>query len=107
MSFDRFQTDQATLQKIDTNYAGDESVLAEYDVNIDPSFGWKRIYTDENEEITGRSTIITSDTLDSDWDESHEEWNISYRNEDWQIREANLMHDIGTNNLSHIEVVLT
>lgn len=106
MAFNIFQTATGTLKKITTDYAGDETVSASYSVSLDPVFGYKRVYTDDNEEITGMSTIITSDSLEDDFDLTHRNWKIEYNGKDYQIESPVPFYTRGTNNLEHVEVIL-
>jgi len=106
MEFEQFQTATATLKKITTDYTGDETVSATYSVNIDPVFGWKRVFTDDSEVIEGQSTIMTSDTLEADFDFTHRKWKLEYNNHEYQIERPIPFYTIGTQTLEHIEVVL-
>jgi hypothetical protein len=106
MEFNAFQTESGTLKKIGTDFGGDETVISSHNVSVDPVFGFKRITTRENEEITGLRTIITSPTLENDYDLSHRNWKLEYKGTDYQIEQPVPFYTIGTNNLEHIEVIL-
>lgn len=106
--FSRFQSETATLKKIVNDFAGDETVSASYSIFVDPDFSNKRIFTDENEEITGQSTVVTSSTLQADFDITHKKWKIEYKGYDYQVRQFTPRYDLnGNNRLDHVEVVLT
>lgn len=106
-AFKAFQTETATLKKITTDGAGDETVAASYSVNIDPVFGFQRVHTKENEEITGQSTIITSSSLEDDFDLTHRKWKLEFNGHEYNIKQPMPFYEVGTNNLQHIEVTLT
>lgn len=101
--FTQFQTATATMKKITKNGFGDETVSLSFTVEIDPVLGKRRVYTKENEEITGRTTIITPhDSIDV----SHERWDLEYDGRDYQIEQLTPFYTIGTNELEHVECVL-
>jgi len=106
MAFSIFQTATGTLKKITTDYTGDETVSGSFSVNVDPVFGYKRVHTDENEEITGLKTVITSDSLEDDFDFTHRNWKIEYQGKDYQIESPVPFYTVGSNKLEHVEVVL-
>lgn len=106
MAFSVFQTATGTLKKMTTDAYGDESVDSTLSVNVDPVFGFKRVYSDEDEEITGQSTIITADSLESFFEQTHRNWVLSFNSKDFQVEKATPFYTIGTDNLEHIELVL-
>lgn len=105
MAFSVFQTETATLKKITLDGFGDPSSVS-YTVEVDPVFGNKRTYTNEGEEITGHSTLITSPTLQTDFDLNHNRWNLLYKGREYNVERYVPFYTIGTNNLEHIELVL-
>lgn len=105
--FKAFQTETATLKKVTTDGSGDETVSESFTVNIDPVFGFNRIHTKENEEITGQSTIITSSSLESDFDLTHRQWKLEFNGHEYDVKQPMPLYEVGTNNLQHIEVTLT
>lgn len=105
-SFKVFQTVTAVLKRISTNGAGDETVASSFTVNIDPTFGYKRTHTRDNEEITGLSTIITGDNLVSNWDNSHRRWKLEYEGHEYNVTQPVPFYTIGTDKLEHVEAVL-
>lgn len=106
--FSRFQSATGTLKKIDNDAYGDETVTASYAVFVDPDFSNKRVFTEENEEITGQSTIITSDTLADDFDVTHKKWKLEFKSYEYQVRQFTPRYDLNGNNiLEHLEVTLT
>lgn len=105
--FTAFQTETATLKKITLDGAQDETVANSYTVNIDPVFGFQRTHSTENEDIRGRSTILTSDSLEADFDLTHRRWKLEYNGHEYNIKEPTPIYAIGTNNLQHVEVTLT
>lgn len=103
MAYSEFMTDTATMKKITTDGAGDPTVAESFAVDIDPDFGYKRINDSDGEEITGRTTIIgPHDSIDI----THENWELAYRGRDWQIEQIDPSNRIGTNEVTHYEVVL-
>lgn len=105
MAFNVFQTESGTLKKITTDDFGDESSV-NYTVKIDPVFGNKRAYTNQGEEISGHSTIITSPTLQQDFDLTHKRWDLEYKGKTYTIERYTPYYAIGSNKLEHIELVL-
>lgn len=103
MSFTAFQTTTATMKKIETDGFGDESETLTFSVDIDPVLGKKRVFTRDQEEITGLSTVISPhDSIDL----THENWRLEYNGRDYQVEQMVPFCTIGTNTLEHIEVVL-
>lgn len=103
MGFNAFQTATATLKKITKDGFGDETVASSFTVEIDPVLGKRRVYTMENEEITGRTTIISPhDSIDV----SHDRWDLEYDGRNYQIEQLTPFYTIGTNTLEHVEAVL-
>lgn len=108
MRFSDFQSETATLKKMDTDGFGDPVELDSFEVEIDPDFGIERFNNDEGEEITGRKTTITSDTLQDDFDPSHYNWDLNYKGKTYHIEQFFPRHDLsGNNNLEFVEVILT
>ncbi len=106
-SFKIFQTATATLKKFTTDVYGDETVSNSWTVDIDPTFGYKRVFTIEGEEVTGQETIITADNLGSIWDETHYKWKLTYQGKDYIIKNPVPFKQTNTGNLEHVEVLLT
>lgn len=108
MSFSAFQTDTGTLKKMGTDGFNKPTELDAIFVNVDPQLGYKRINTAQNEEITGRTTIIDTndDSLHEFWDESHDNYILNFRGKDWQIEQADPFQAIGSNKIQHIEISL-
>lgn len=104
--FSVFQTATATMKRIEIDGAGDESVADSFTVDIDPVFGWTRIHTSENEEITGRSTVITADDLQTKFDTTHRKWKLEYDGHEYQVKSPVPFYTTGTDNLEHIEITL-
>lgn len=104
MSFSAFQTASGTLRKIDTDNFGDPVVLAEYPVDLDPVFGFKRGFNREGEQITGKST-----TLDGlpQLDLSHLKWELDYKGNTYKVEDLVPFPKIGSNEPEHYEVLLT
>lgn len=98
-----FQTESATMYKITVDGAGDETRGAGFSIEIDPDISWKRTFTRENEEINGGHTVISPN---SNIDKSHRKWEIDFDGNTYQVEDLDPKHDIGTNNISHYEVVL-
>ncbi|NIT56780.1 MAG: hypothetical protein GWN00_11270, partial [Aliifodinibius sp.] len=75
MEFSEFTLSEATMQKITTDGAGDETVSSSFTVEIDPVLGFRRIFTRDNEEVNGAETIIAPhDSIDV----SHRKWKLVY-----------------------------
>lgn len=106
-AFKIFQTVTATMSKITVDGAGDETVSTSFTVNIDPTFGYKRAHTRDNEEITGLSTVITGDNLVDNWDNSHRRWKLTYQGREYNVNQPVPFYTVGTDDLEHVEVVLT
>lgn len=106
MNFADYQTESATVSKITTDGFGDETVASSFSVDIDPVFAFKRVFTSEHEEITGQSTIITSTSLKSNFDLTHEKWKLTYNGRDYQVEQPTPYYTPGTDRLEFIEVVL-
>lgn len=106
MAFSIFQTATATLNKITTDGFGDESVSASLSVEIDPTFGFKRMFNNNGEVVDGVSTIITGSGLQDFYDETHNKWSLTYNGKDWQVEQPVPFYKIGTDVLEHIEVAL-
>ena len=106
MTFTDFQSESATVRKIGTDRYGDESTLDTFTVEIDPVFGFKRVFSKENEEITGRSTIITATNLQSKFDLTHTNWKLDYNGRTHNIEQVTPFYTIGTTRLEFLELVL-
>ena len=106
MSFQIVQTGIATLSKITVDGFGDESVSDTIAIKVDPTFSFKRVFTRENEEVTGMETIITADALQSFYDPTHEKYRITYQGRDYQAEYMEPFYTVGTSNLEHIQVLL-
>lgn len=104
MRFSDFQTETATLEKIETDAYGDPSVADSFEVEVDPVFGYKRIHTGEGEEITGRSTIITG--MGDGFDPTHRNWRLAFRGKEWQVEEAVPFYPAGSNELDFVELTM-
>lgn len=103
MSFSEFQTDTATMKKITTDGAGDETVASSFTVDIDPVFGFQRVYTQDDVAVTGRSTVISPhDSIDV----THNNWKITYNGTDYDVEELTPFYRIGTDTLESVQVIL-
>jgi hypothetical protein len=103
MVFDVFQTATATMKRKTKDRAGDETVAESFQVKIDPVLGNKRIYTDQNEVITGIGTVISAhDSIDI----TSTNYVLDYNGREYQIENMVPQYHIGTNNISHYEVTL-
>ncbi len=103
MAFDVFQTATATMSRKEADSFGDDSVVESFTVDIDPVLGRKRVFTDENEEITGLSTVISPhDSINLEFNN----YTLDYNGREYQIEEIIPQYDIGTDRISHYEVVL-
>jgi len=101
--FDIFQTATATMKKITTDYAGDETVANSFSVEIDPVFGWNVSHLEDGTETEGRTTTVSTN---SNIDISHDKWELDYNGRNYQIKTIDPIYDIGTDNISHFEVEL-
>jgi hypothetical protein len=102
-NFDIFQTATATMEKVTTDGFGDETVASSFSVEIDPVLGKKQTYTKEQEQVTGLSTVISPN---SNIDLSHDRWNLVYDGRTYQIEELEPFYKIGTNDISHYQVII-
>lgn len=103
MSFDVFQTVTATMQKITTDGFGDETVDSSFTVDIDPVLGRDRIFTQEQEEIEGYSTVVSPH---SSIDLTHDRWNLVYNGRTYQVEGIEPFYTIGTTDIEHYEVTI-
>lgn len=110
MKFSDFQTESGTLKKMETDGFGDLTVADSLAVQVDPDFGWEQVFTDQQEQVTGRTTVVTSEDpadLRGFWDETHRDWVLTYKAKDWKVEEGTPRHNIGGNQLQHLELVMT
>jgi hypothetical protein len=103
MEFKLFQTTTATMKRNEQDGFGDESAVQTFTVNIDPVLGKKRIFNNENEEITGMTTIVSPhDSIDVTFDN----YTLDYNGRQYRVEQIVPFYKIGTNKLSHFEIVL-
>lgn len=101
MNFSIFQTETGVMNKmIDGGYG--EAVESSVNVTVDPVFGARRIYTNENEEITGMSTIIEGDI-----DHTHKKWVFVFKGRDYVVRQIVPVPSVGSNEPNHYEIIVT
>lgn len=103
MAFNVFQTATATLKRTERDKFGDESVVESFVVDIDPVLGYKRVFSDNGEVITGRTTIITPT---ENVDVSKRVYVLEYLGNTYQVESMIPYYSIGGNVLQHIEVIL-
>lgn len=103
MIYDAFQTATGTLQQIDTDEFGDEVVVNSFPCQVDPVFGFRRGFNEQNEQITGRTTIL--DGL-PEIDLSHRRGKLQYEGNEYQIEDLTPFPSIGSNVPDHYEVML-
>jgi hypothetical protein len=106
MEFNVFQTASGTLKKVTTDGNGDETVSNSYGVNLDPVFGFKDTFDSNGNNVRGMKTILTSVSLEDDFDFTHYKWKLEYNGKDYDIMSPVPFYTIGTNDLEHIEVML-
>lgn len=98
-----FQSTTATMYPLTVDGFGDETRGTGFTVEIDPVLGRKRIFTNEQEEITGYETVIShNDNIDL----SVEQYELVYNGRTYQIEGIEPFYYTGTMNVHHYEVVL-
>lgn len=103
MSFSIFQTTTATMRKITTDGYGDETASSTFTVDIDPDLALTHTYDIDGNVISAKQTFISAhDSIDL----THDKWELTYNGNTYDIKEMYPRHDIGTNNLDHIRVIL-
>lgn len=101
--FDIFQTTTATMRKITTDGYGDESVSESFTVSIDPDVSKTQTYDIDGNVISAKQTFISAhDSIDL----THDKWELQYNGNIYDVKELEPRHDIGTNNVDHIRVIL-
>lgn len=103
MGFSEFTLSDATMQKITTDGAGDETVSLSFSVEIDPVLGFRRIFTRDNEEVNGAETIIAPHPS---IDPSHRKWKLVYSGNTYDVERLEPFYHIGTEVVEHYEVTL-
>ena len=103
MTWSQFQTATGILRKIGKSFDGSPEVLSSQVVEVDPVFGWQSAYDREGNKFNGKSTILTGFT---DFDVSHENWELEYEGNTFKIGDLQPVYSIGGNVLEHLEVVL-
>lgn len=103
MSFAIFQTATATMRKITTDGYGDETVSESFAVDVDPDLAKTQVYDIDGNVVSAKQTFISNH---SSIDLSHNKWELQYNGSTYDIKEMYPRHDIGTNNLDHIRVIL-
>lgn len=109
MKFSDYQSGTGTLHKMDQDSYGDQFKLDSLEVRVDPAFSFKRVYTEEDEEITGRGTVIDTDPiteLQNFWDQSHRNWMLTYEGKDFDVEVGRPFPKPKSNSVDHLEVVL-
>lgn len=102
MAFKIFQTTTATMTLQEFDAFGDAVEGASFTVDIDPVLGRKRVYTNEGEEITGLGTTVSPhDSIDI-----ANVYTLDYDGREYQIEQIIPQYNIGTNTVSHYEVIL-
>lgn len=101
MSFAQFQTATATMKLITVDGYGKPTVSTSFTVEIDPALGYKRVFSNDGEEITGLSTIISAN---DNIDVSERNYVLEYLGTDYQVEQ--LVPFPGGNTIEHFEVVL-
>lgn len=103
MAFKIFQTESATIKLMSTDGYGTETVSNSFAVEIDPVLGYKRVFTNDGEEITGIKTIITAT---DDIDLTERNYVLEFNGRDYQVEQMVPFYSIGGNTLEHVEVIL-
>ena len=103
MSFAIFQTDTATMRKITTDGYGDESVSSSFTVDVDPDITKMQMYDIDGNVVSAKQTFISNHPS---IDLTHDKWELEYNGSTYDIKELEPRHDIGTNNIDHLRVIL-
>lgn len=103
MSFNIFQTDVGVLRKVGVDNFGNKTNLAVYDCMVDPVFGFKRGFSRDGEQITGKSTVIDGVP---ELDLSHRQWELDFKGNTYRVHDFVPYPRIGSNEPEHYEVML-
>lgn len=103
LSYGKYQTGTGVLRQIGTGPGGDEFDIDTFACRVDPVFGFKTAFTQNNEQITGKTTIL--DGL-PEIDLSHRRWKLDYNGNSYVVADLVPFPLPGTNVPSHYEVML-
>lgn len=96
-SFSEFTNQTATMKRIETDGAGDPSVVDSFSVQCDPSFEFRRIVTRQNEEITARGPIIVNpDARINDHYPGHTNWQFEFEGVSYNVENMERVTQIGS-----------
>lgn len=103
MSFAVFQTESATLRRVDVDKFGNTETIETFDCNIDPTLGKEVSFDKDGNQVRGRKAVIDGLPV---LDQTHDRWELDFRGRTYNVEHLTGFPAIGSNKPQHYEVML-